>query len=300
MNHLFVDYANFQLSLPVHLVALYQRIDDSFDIPPEVSRKIIRIIIEIKSCNFDDRSSVFALTEKLQAIPEIYDIWSTKDFVDSLPDSFYKSGHKINDPEVVCSLGHVQRGVYMAQLCLKDGEYIKCYECDQIYFRSIIAELAKGKERSQICGINNVESAWVAAIGKKPIPSPDKKKSPLSKETMDVFSFFKSLRALYWNSASFKLIEFLRDSNQSKISVCELCKVFYIAKKADIRNKYCPACSPKSKISKKRRNELAKIRRKKQKQDKIAKERKEKIKKYIDHGNTREEAEEIYEADKKM
>lgn len=239
MDHLFIDYANLSLSLPNNPMALYLRIDDSFGIDPKPSRKIMRVVMEIKNRNFDGRSSVEKLTEELQAIPEIYDVFSTGRFIDSLPDSFYKPFHMIGNPEVGCTLGYAPRWAYLDSVCVKDGNDIKCYECDQLYFRGILGELAEGKELSQVRGMSDVRSAWQAMTHKELRLDPDSRESPQAEERINVYSLFESLRTLYWNSASYRLIEFLLDSKggQALLKVCPVCEGFFVANR---RNRiYC-------------------------------------------------------------
>lgn len=104
------------------------------------------------------------------------------------------------------------------------------------------------------------------------------------------------------NPVIFLLIEFLETENgKNYIKSCEQCDVIFFAKKLDDRTKYCPSCSPKSKISRERRNELQRRSRARLKQEKIEKERELRIDNYMKNLDcTREEAVRIIESDLKV
>lgn len=86
-----------------------------------------------------------------------------------------------------------------------------------------------------------------------------------------------------------------------RIKRCQICSNFFFAKKVDKRTKYCPACSPKSKMNREERSEYQKKWRQKKKLEELAIERKTKIQNYMDKLDcSREEAEEIIKADSMM
>jgi len=88
------------------------------------------------------------------------------------------------------------------------------------------------------------------------------------------------------------------------IKECERCNSFYIAKILRKDQKYCPKCSLRTGYATiKSKKDLAKYqsaRRSRLKSVKMKKEREEAIKKYMKSGYTKEEANEIWEADQKM
>lgn len=107
---------------------------------------------------------------------------------------------------------------------------------------------------------------------------------------------------LYRYDIIFIFIEFMRLSNQKNLAnICNMCEKYFISQKDDSRIKYCPTCSPKSKMSKKRKNELQRIWREKQKQKKLAIQREARIENLMKRtGYSREEVIEIIEADESM
>ncbi len=97
----------------------------------------------------------------------------------------------------------------------------------------------------------------------------------------------------------FSLTDFLLNNEREKLKICLKCKNFFIASKNDLRIKYCPECSPKSKKTLKERAEYQREYRKKKKQKTLAEEKEKEIKRLMKGpaGCTREEAIEIIEAD---
>jgi len=97
-------------------------------------------------------------------------------------------------------------------------------------------------------------------------------------------------------------VEFLKkDGNARLFHLCEKCGKYFVAKKVDKRIKYCPLCSPKSKMGKEERKEYQKKYREKKRKEKITHERESKISNYMEKLScTREDAEEIIEADSNL
>lgn len=112
----------------------------------------------------------------------------------------------------------------------------------------------------------------------------------------------KRVLKTYISAVDYFFVEFLKkDGNASLFHLCEKCGKYFVAKKVDKRIKYCPLCSPKSKMGKEERKEYQKKYRGKKRKEKIAHERGAKINNYMEKlGCTREEAEEIIEADSNL
>ncbi len=104
------------------------------------------------------------------------------------------------------------------------------------------------------------------------------------------------------NDLRYCMIEFFKHEESKRyIHHCKNCKKYFVAKKIDKRIKYCPLCSPKSKMGKEERKEYQKKYRGKKRKEKIAHERGAKINNYMEKLScTREEAEEIIEADSNL
>ena len=115
------------------------------------------------------------------------------------------------------------------------------------------------------------------------------------------FVYFPWLRDL-----SFNIVGYLSDPNNDirKIKQCELCKDIFISERVNKRTKYCPICSPKSKMSKKQRRAYQIKWRGKKKRKKDNFHRNENINRLINAGYNRKDAEAEYEetlkADKDM
>ena len=104
------------------------------------------------------------------------------------------------------------------------------------------------------------------------------------------------------NDLRYCMMEFFKHEKSKRyIRHCKNCKKNFVAKKVDKRIKYCPLCSPKSKMGKEERKEYQKKYRDKKRKEKIAHERGAKINNYMEKLScTREEAEEIIEADSNL
>lgn len=99
------------------------------------------------------------------------------------------------------------------------------------------------------------------------------------------------------------LVGYLSDSRTDirKLKKCHNCGKFFETNKIDERIKYCEVCSPKSKWSKEKSAKyMRETYRPRKKQEKLAKEREARINRIMQAGWSREEAEEIIEADSKV
>ena len=107
---------------------------------------------------------------------------------------------------------------------------------------------------------------------------------------------------MYHYDFIFIFIEFMRLSNQKNLAnICNMCSKFFISQKDDSRIKFCPSCSPKSKMSREKKNELQRKWREKQKQKKLAIQREARIENLMKRtGYSKEEVIEIIEADESM
>ena len=99
---------------------------------------------------------------------------------------------------------------------------------------------------------------------------------------------------------SYCLIEFMKSPrNRELINRCEECKKYFIAKKVDQRNKFCPICSRKSKKSREDRRQYQREYRKKQKrriEDEKRETKENEIKNYMKSFNiSRKAALELWE-----
>lgn len=80
-----------------------------------------------------------------------------------------------------------------------------------------------------------------------------------------------------------------------------MCKKYFISQKDDSRIKFCQSCSPKSKMSREKKNELQRKWRQKKKEEKLAIQREARIENLMKRsGYSREEVIEIIEADSMM
>jgi len=186
---------------------------------------------------------------------------------------------------------------------------VNCYECWRLYFANILSSLVSGFEYSKIEGFPEILNAY--SNGGKGILISNAPQSSIFKEglreSLDCdwnVLFLLSLTAsecehaflsFLWTIVGHSLIEFLLHDDRRKLKRCEWCGNFFIASKIDKRFKYCPVCSPKSKLSKERKTELQRIRRKRMKEEKIAQIKAGQIKRYLEAGYTLKEAEDLWE-----
>jgi len=102
-------------------------------------------------------------------------------------------------------------------------------------------------------------------------------------------------------NVGYSLAEFIMSDDLGKLKLCELCNRFFISKRKDKRIKYCPTCSPKNKMPKEVRRKYVKKYYWDNKDKKGIKVRELNIQSLMDNlGCTREEAENIIEADSKI
>jgi hypothetical protein len=113
---------------------------------------------------------------------------------------------------------------------------------------------------------------------------------------------FLSNYRVYCKYDTFLLVEFLKQpKNKKLLHICNMCNKFFISQKDDSRIKYCSSCSPKSKISRERKNELQRIWRQKKKQERLEIQREARIENLMKRVRcSREEAIEYIEADESM
>jgi hypothetical protein len=195
-----------------------------------------------------------------------------------------------------------------------EPDRIKCYECDQLFLRYMLKGITKGKEYSNI-GYGSLESLLAGAhrnFSSQVLPVDAPSKFHFKENLKPFISYLPQLdnweeykeafRSIFIDDIiAYSLCEFLLNNDRRKLKLCEQCDKFFVASKVDARIKFCSNCSPKSKMSKKRRREYQRKYRQKKKQEKLKKEREAKILNYIDKLDcTREEAEEIIEVDSMM
>jgi hypothetical protein len=101
-------------------------------------------------------------------------------------------------------------------------------------------------------------------------------------------------------AVAYCLIEFVLNYDRRKLKKCSYCNEFYIQAKLYPKQKYCSNCSSKSKMSKEKRREYQRNYRQKKREQERALQREARIKKFVNAGWTRKEAEEIIEADSMM
>jgi hypothetical protein len=230
--------------------------------------------------------------------------------------------HK-DDPEYIklckendfkCECREMNKMLLGEDLC-EELFVLKCYECHQLKFIDSLSEIASGKEYSKIKDINDIldlSSIFSTKTMYRKIEKIDKQ-APF-REKLQVDDLFtlgyhdyiwgshgNSFHAFneYMNSiAYFSVTEFLLQNDRKKIKVCQKCNNCFVTIKADTRIRFCPRCSPKSKMSKKERREYQKKYRQRKKQERIANEKKARIENFMKNLDcTREEAEKLIDAD---
>ncbi|MDH4205623.1 MAG: hypothetical protein OEV45_08850 [Desulfobacteraceae bacterium] len=196
---------------------------------------------------------------------------------------------------------------------------LKCYECDQLFFINIIDQISKRKEYSEIKEFYNLLRDFRKTVKWSVDIVNDMSHSPFKDRLVEGFyvvpdGFYELIenpfmesegtqelfKSFIYSSIGYSLILFLLNNDRRKLKICERCEEFYVQTKLNPRQRYCKKCSPKSKMSKERRNEFQRKYRQKKKQEKLAQERKARIKNLVNKGWTREEAEEIINADSMM
>jgi len=100
----------------------------------------------------------------------------------------------------------------------------------------------------------------------------------------------------YQSAIAYFLINYLKsDRNRKLIYKCDKCRKYFITLKIDNRNRFCPVCSKENKMTVEERKKYMQQYREKKKENKIAKQREEHIKRCLNAGMTKEEAEEGWE-----
>ena len=145
---------------------------------------------------------------------------------------------------------------------------LKCFECDQVFFRHILTEIVSGREYLEI-GPNmalerllnhayqHYQNVVVATPGSQSLeemtfffPGALYSKTVNYKEMFSEL-FFKSIVA-------YSLTGFLLHNDRLKLKRCKKCKKFFVAKKADKRTERCPVCSKKTPNAEGEKNPLSK------------------------------------------
>ena len=202
----------------------------------------------------------------------------------------------------------------------KGNNPLRCFECDQLFFKKILTCIVEGKEYAEIgpnecpaAGLPNALLNTYNEFAKSVSIVPDSIKSPF-KQTMKEGTFYncyslhqyeeasnggfvKGLftRVFFYSFAMYSLVEFLLNNDRRKLKLCDECKKFFIAKKVDTRIKFCPECSPKSKMNREERRNYMRQRRAEKKKLKIEQQRKAQIKRFLEAGYSEKEAQEIWE-----
>jgi len=197
----------------------------------------------------------------------------------------------------------------------------KCYECHQNYFINMLSMLTKGWPYSQVPGLMyllNNSSRFVKRT-LQPILKSDDVTEQLEEVVVfraeDPFFFgamegappmaYKGIfRNFLYNFVANDLTEFLLNNDRQKLKICQWCEKYFIAKKVDLRTKFCPICSSKTKMTKEWQKKYYKNRIKEKKEQKKAEEdvKKDiKIKNYMKALDiSMEDAIELYEEEKDM
>jgi len=195
-----------------------------------------------------------------------------------------------------------------------EPERIKCYECDQLFFRYMLEEITKGKEYSNIGSgalkylLGVAHNNFYPNVVTVETPSKSHFKENLNPfitykpKIIDSGVFKDAFRSIFIDDiVAYSLCEYLLNNDRRKLKLCEQCNKFFIASKVDARIKFCSNCSPKSKMSKKKRREYQKKYRQKKKQEKLAIQREARIENVMKRaGYSRREAIEIIETDESM
>jgi hypothetical protein len=205
-----------------------------------------------------------------------------------------------------CQQGKTDRPKVIESKKFTGPDRLKCFECDQAYFNYVLTNIVNGKEYSKIVDLTRFLSLRQSLIKTQVTISPRNTDKPFKEELVKrplweplLVNFF--FYGLIGGVVSYSLSEFLIKDNRIKLRLCDHCKKFFVASKADLRIKFCSDCSPKSKKTKAEKAEYMKQYNIKKKQDRISQEREAKIIHYIDNLDcTREEAIKIIEADAMM
>lgn len=189
---------------------------------------------------------------------------------------------------------------------------IKCYECDQLFFRYMLEGIVKGKEYSEISELvmflGNAHISFTPRVFPNTTASKSPFKENLEKKIRYIPTFFDAeeyklaFRAIFIKDiVGYSLCEFLLNNDRRKLKKCDKCENFFVASRVDDRIKYCGSCSPKSKMSKEERKAYQRKYRQKKKQEKLTRERETRIENLMKRaGCSREEAIEYIEADSMM
>jgi hypothetical protein len=134
------------------------------------------------------------------------------------------------------------------------SDRLKCFECDQLFFKQILKEIVEGKEYLDIGPDRALERLisgscrnFRRSINAFTISNDNRY---FSQEIFE-FTFFVPAKAIFKNSGfkngfrelfleqfvAFSLTEFLLTNNRKKIKLCPYCKKFFIA--TDLRRKKC-------------------------------------------------------------
>jgi len=229
-----------------------------------------------------------------------------------------------------CLIGHCENPANMKRFLkdhvLKSNVKLKCYECRQLQFISLLSALVNG-EYEQLIKLNpKIPQDLDDGGNKKWLDFLKSNRSLRSINALFLSSLINSAYS-FVNSAiksdekgklfiehsfnfngmpifsmlGYSLSQFIMNKDIKKLKRCQICGKFFISSKVDKRVKYCTLCSPKSKMSKEERNKYQREYNKRKRTEKLETEREARIENLIKRsGCSREEAIGYIEADSQM
>jgi len=153
---------------------------------------------------------------------------------------------------------------------ITDNKTIKCYECDQLHIQKILDLIIANADYMEIQGFERLIQLTYDNFLQI-------KRHPVVKETSrneSVFSFKEIVEIpICYHDLEFdnmngeiniyrqsilsivihSLLEFLTKNDRRLLKKCDYCHNYFIAKQLRINQKYCPICSPKSKMTREER-----------------------------------------------
>lgn len=283
-SNFFLSYVNVPLFLPRNIYKILSSLKESTNLPPVLVDPFIkRADLLVEFSELADIEKAYGYAENLIKAGN-----NQECIIDALI--------MVYGFDLGCDAGHCPRDNnkhYKHNSLpreLLSGPYrLRCFQCDQLYFRYVLGEIVARKDLSEIEGAIDLFKKF--RIESVSVPLKDK----LQYHQEHRMTGFNAIHTF----AVMSLKKFLETNARERLVKCDWCDRFDIKERKPRRgvSTYCSVCTKKNKMTKPERNEYQKCWRQ---QDKLKRERSERsfrIKRMMKEGWTREEAMQIIEYD---
>ncbi|MFO7860098.1 MAG: hypothetical protein R6U41_02630 [Desulfosalsimonas sp.] len=283
----FLSYANISLFLPRNIYKILSSLKETCNLPPALL------------CPFIKRADLLVQFSELADIDKAYRY--AEELIKSGDDQEYiiDALVMVYGFDLGCDSGGCPRDKnrdYKHNSLPKElltGSYrLRCFQCDQLYFRYVLGKIVAGESLSEIEGsIDLFKKFRLEAV---PVP--------LKNE----LQYYQEHRMAKFNIiyvfAVMSLSKFLETNKRERLIKCDWCDRFDIKERKPRQgvNTYCSICTKKTKMTKAERNEYQRGWRQ---QAKLARKRTEKgnrIRRMMKEGWTREDAIQILKGEEEM